>query len=167
MSLLQDLSAWDKKSTHDIQAIYVNYSSSNSFVADIISLIVKGRQLTGATWLLKYYFEQGGRLSTREIHAIYSVLLNLDSWESRLHILQSIMYMPIQSNDFQGVENFVRKGLTDSNKFVRAWSYHGFYELARTFPDLQEEAQEIFDMALRDEAASVKARVRNILKAGF
>ncbi|VAW30036.1 hypothetical protein MNBD_CHLOROFLEXI01-2929, partial [hydrothermal vent metagenome] len=31
----------------------------------------------------------------------------------------------------------------------------------------QDEAKQLFEIALKDEAASVKARVRNILKKGF
>ena len=65
------------------------------------------------------------------------------------------------------MEIYERHGLTDQNKFVRAWSYNGLYELATSFPSLRKEAERFFDMALADEAASVKARVRNIMKKGF
>jgi hypothetical protein len=75
--------------------------------------------------------------------------------------------MPIGDADRIEVETFLRQTLNDSNKFVRAWSYNGFYQLARHFPQYREEAEAIFEMALRDEAASVKARVRNIIRAGF
>ncbi len=61
----------------------------------------------------------------------------------------------------------MRKCLEDDNKFVRAWAYNGFYELAKQYPEYRTEAGQLFEMALRDEAASVKARVRNVMKQGF
>jgi hypothetical protein len=65
------------------------------------------------------------------------------------------------------LERFVRIKLSDPNKFVRAWAYKGFYELAKAFPEYQTEASQFFEMAMRDEPASVKTRVGKILKQGF
>ena len=49
-------------------------------------------------------------------------------------------------------------------KFVRAWAYNGFYLLAVQHGEYEAEARQLLTMALRDEPASVKARVRNVLK---
>ncbi|MEW8322573.1 MAG: hypothetical protein AB2606_07985 [Candidatus Thiodiazotropha taylori] len=65
------------------------------------------------------------------------------------------------------VSAFLRECLTSSNKFVRAWSYNGFYELAIQHPQYQQETKVFFEMAMRDKAPSVKARIRNIMKRGF
>lgn len=62
---------------------------------------------------------------------------------------------------------FLRNCLISDNKFVRAWAYNGFYELALQYPAYKTEVKKFLDMAMKDEAASVKARVRNILKRGF
>jgi len=62
------------------------------------------------------------------------------------------------------VEIFLRVCLLDNNKFVRAWAYKGFYELAVQYP---KETRQFFEMAMRDEAPSVKSRIRNIMKKGF
>jgi hypothetical protein len=59
---------------------------------------------------------------------------------------------------------FLRTCLADENKFVRAWAYNGFYLLSQQYPEYQQETEQFFAMAMRDEAASVKARIRNILK---
>ena len=58
----------------------------------------------------------------------------------------------------------MRHNLTATNKFVRAWSYNGLYELARRDPVYLPEVEQIFELALRDEAPSVKARIRNLQK---
>lgn len=57
------------------------------------------------------------------------------------------------------------KGLSDNNKFVRAWAYNGLYELSRQYEDLRIETMLLLDAGLNDEAASVRARIRNILRA--
>ena len=82
-------------------------------------------------------------------------------------MLQCIPFMPIAKKNINVVYNFLRWTLTDQNKFVRAWSYNGFYELSKQHPEYLDETKQYFEMAMRDEAPSVKARIRNILKKGF
>jgi len=98
---------------------------------------------------------------------VYKSLGTQEHWEAKLHILQSLPYLPIAERNRKAVEAFLRLTLTDANKFVRAWSYNGFYELARQHPKYQAETEQFFQMAMRDEAASVKARIRNIMKKGL
>lgn len=167
MAMLQDLSFWDGRSVDDILKIYENHKNSRSFIDDLVSLIVERIEENGATWLLKHHLEQGVELDSADVNRIYGVLPRLKGWEGRLHILQSIPYMPIHEKNRALVEAFVRDGLDGDHKLIRAWSFNGFYEVAKTFPDLQQEAQAIFEQALETEAASVKARIRNVLKQGF
>ncbi len=167
MTMLQDLSFWNGRSIDDILKIYHEYESSSSFVDELVSLITERIEENGATWLLKHHLEQGARLRSEHVDRIYKVLPRLSDWEGRLHILQSIPYMPIDDNNRDLVETFVRKGLNGDHKFIRAWSFNGLYELANTFPDLRREAHEIFEQALNTESNSVTARIRNVLKKGF
>ena len=94
------------------------------------------------------------------------MLDKLEHWETKLHILQSIPFMPIEITERKKVDAFLRETLTDPNKFVRAWSYNGFYELAMQHSEYLNETKQFFEMAMRDEAASIKARIRNIMKKG-
>ncbi|WP_448250543.1 hypothetical protein [Thalassotalea agariperforans] len=75
--------------------------------------------------------------------------------------------MPITDAYSRSVYNFLIITLTDQNKFVRAWTYNGLYELSKQHPEYIKEAKQFFEMAMRDEAPSVKARIRNIMKKGF
>ena len=95
------------------------------------------------------------------------MLQSLEHWESRLHVLQSIPYMPIPGTHKKKVETFLRECLVDDVKFVKAWAYSGFYELAVQYPEYQDEAEQFFEMAMRDQPASVRSRIRNIMKKGF
>ena len=76
-------------------------------------------------------------------------------------------YLPVAEGQRVQVEAFLRQALVSEQKFVRAWAYDGFYQLAKQYPEYQQEAMSFFAMAMDDEVASVKARVRNIIKQGF
>lgn len=167
MSIKQEITAWDGKSADDIRTIYLHYYEQTSFVADIIALIGDTTLQKGATWLLKYYLESGSRLKINEAKKVYGLLSQLENWETRLHVLQCIPYIPVTKTEKNKVEVFLRNCLCDTNKFVRAWSYNGFYELSSQYPEYKEETKQFFEMAMRDEVTSVKARIRNIEKKGF
>ncbi len=162
--LQEDVSAWDGKSSDDIKKIFSAHQKSSSFIADIISLMSEEQYQKAVSWLLKHYLESGGSIKSSDIHSVYRLLPTLSHWESILHLLQCIPYLPISPKDKNAVNAFVRQAMTHSNKFVRAWSYSGLHELACQFPEYKKEAQVFFDRALKEEAASIKARIRNILK---
>jgi len=167
MSISSAIASWNGKSADDIAAIYNQYYNKSDFHSSIVSLIKNKSYETGASWLLKHDFELGGQLNANEISIVYGVLSKLEYWEAKLHLLQCIEYMPISKTDVKKVENFLRLTLSGENKFVRTWAYNGFYLLAKQYIEYQEDANQFFEMALRDEAPSVKARIRNILKVGF
>lgn len=167
MGIKQEIINWDGKSSHDITAIYDLYSKQDLFSSKLIEFTQQPELQKGATWLLKHHLECGWKIPTKEITKIYKLLPNLEHWEAKLHILQCIPYMPINKTSNKHVELFLRKCLLDNNKFVRAWAYNGFYLLSVQHPTYQQETQQLFELAMKDEAASVKARIRNIMKKGF
>lgn len=167
MSLAEEIAAWDGKSADDISDIYLRYSKESTFVPCLLSMMKDASLQIGASWLLKRHCDDGAELTQGQVNAIYKLLPGFTHWETKLHILQSMSSMPVVKEKKQTVESFLRACMTDSNKFVRAWTYNGFYELARQYPEFQQEVKQFFEMAMRDEAASVKARIRNIVKKGF
>ena len=167
MSLKVEIQLWDGKSAADIKAIYDNHFSEVHFIDSTLSLLNDETIQTGASWLLKEWLSQNNQLNHKQTAVIFDNLLALKSWESKLHILQCLPFITIDTQHKAGTEHFLRLTLTDNNKFVRAWSYNGFYELAKHHNEYKDEAKQLFEMAMRDEAASVKARIRNILKTGF
>ncbi|VAW46017.1 hypothetical protein MNBD_GAMMA04-800, partial [hydrothermal vent metagenome] len=44
------------------------------------------------------------------------------------------------------------------------WAYNGFNELSVQYNEYRKETEAFFEMAMRDEAPSVRSRIRNILK---
>ena len=167
MNLEQEISGWDGKSSSDIAAIYIQYGGANYFVSEIIELSKRTDLQKGTTWLLKHHLENSGELKANECTSLLRLLPELQHWETRLHMLQCLPCMNINSEETRIVEMFLRNGIVDNNKFIRAWAYNGFYELARQYLEYKEETSRIFEMAMRDEAPSIKARIRNIMKKGF
>jgi len=167
MSIKQEIISWDGKSSRDITAIYNRHSNENSFSSKLIEFSQQAELQKGATWLIKHHLECGWKIQSKEIATIYKHLPKLEHWETKLHILQCIPYMPINKTAKKYVEFFLRKCLSDNNKFVRAWTYNGFYLLSLQHSEYQQETQQLFELAMTDEAASVKARIRNIMKKGF
>ena len=167
MSIEFEISRWDGKSADDIRAIHNRYCAKEDYVNHLVDLILNSELRTGATWLLKATLESGATITQSRIAQIYASLEKLDYWEQKLHVLQCIEFMPIEARQTGCVEIFLRACLSHDNKFVRAWAYSGYYCLAKQHKEFREEVTRLFEMALRDEAASVKARVRKVAKDGF
>jgi len=162
-----EIKSWDGKSKADILAIYKEYCGDKGFVRKLIQLVQKSECQQGATWLLKAYIDSGGVLSQSDSSILLSSLKDIKHWQAKLHFLQFLYAVKIPGNYKTAVEYFVRSLITDDNKFVRAWAYNGFYLLAKAYPEYRDEASQFFEMAMRDEAPSVKARIRAIVKSGF
>lgn len=167
MTLEKEIVSWDGKSPSDIDAIYTRHSNDDSFVSKIIEFSRQVDLQKGATWLLKRHLEDGQKSEANEVALLFNLLPKLEHWETKLHVLQCLPYMRIGKTEKNNVDEFLRKCLVDDNKFVRAWAYNGFYEISLQYPEYREETKQIFEMAMRDEAPSVKARIRNIVKKGF
>ena len=166
-TLRQRILDWDGKSASDIQTVYRDFYRKQDFVDSLVDMIGCKETEVGSTWLLKHHLEKKNAVTENQTTAIYRELHRLELWEAKLHMLQSMAFMPIPKTLKKPVEQFVRQHIADDNKFVRAWAYNGFYLLAKAFPHYQTEATELFDMALRDEPASVVARVRKLVQKGF
>ena len=167
MSIESELSTWDKKSASSIAAIYQRYKDDKQLIEQLIQLMTQKEHQIGATWLIKHALENGDQIHSNQAVLVFEKLPLLDHWESKLHVLQCLRHLPIARSELKAVETFIRKALTSSNKLLRAWAYSGFYELSRQFPEYAEETRQLFQLAMQDEAASVKARIRNIMKTGF
>lgn len=176
--LEKKLSQWDGKSVEDLEELYhsikqqKNYSPADS-QQQLIQLLENANLQTGASWLLKHGWEQQEFVPTAtDSKNILHSLPQLSAWEAKLHILQSLTYLALDQASINKTEckrlyAFLQKNLSSDNKFVRAWTYNGLYELTLNYPSYTEEVKQLFRRAMKDEAASVKARIRNIVKSGF
>jgi len=167
MCLRAAISKWNGKYVSDLEDIYKIHATQADFVNKLLGLIADGTYQSGATWLLKHYLDKGNSLRNSDVSRVYEMLKTLIPWQAKLHVLQSVEYLPIAADDAKLFEQFLRIAITDNNKFVRAWAYNGFYLLAKQYDEYRMEVEQFFNMAMNDEMPSVKARIRNILKTGF
>ena len=167
MGLRADLAAWDGKSADDIEHVYDRHCGEPSFVSETLDLAAEPSLQNGATWLLKHHIDVVNSLPADDIIRFYTLLPNFTHWESRLHVLQCIPHLPIPKEHREVVEAFLRVNMTDEVKYVRAWAYGGYWDLARQFPEYRDEAERLCETAIHHEAPSVKARLRQAMKKGF
>jgi len=158
------LQSWDKKDTDFLRDIYDQYSCEKDFLKQLVSYLVHLETESAASWLIKNYYAKNDELSEFS-NKIYQSLQTLEHWDAQLHILQIVDKLPISSKMKKTVEITLRKLLVSENKFVRAWSYNGFFILATEHQEYREEVDSFLRMGLEDEPASVKARIRNIVKS--
>lgn len=165
MNLAAAIASWDGRSADDIATVYKEFSGQQGFSESLPRLLQVKELQAGASWLLKAWLEQGGRLNDRDTASFFQSLQQLQHWNARLHSLQCLAYLAIPDDCEISLERYLRQHLTHENKFVRAWAYNGFALLSNKNPDYREQAEALFEMAMRDEAASVKARIRQIRKS--
>lgn len=163
-TLSKEIGSLDRKSGTALQSAYERHRNGNDFVATVLSRVSKAESQRAATWLLKKHLETGNSLTAAECRIVISALTDQDHWESRLHLLQCLSYLDIHEDDCVRLESFLNASIRSENKFVRAWAYNGFNELALRFPRYRKAVDGMLARVSESEAASVRARIRNILK---
>lgn len=167
MSLKADIAAWDGKSAADIRAVYAEHAHTRGFMGRLVKLAADPECEVGATWLVKHHLEStesGMNASVAETW--YACTKSLKHWEARLHLLQCMPHVPVSKLCVKHVRGFLESCIASEYKFVRAWAYTGFCELARAHPRFRAEAIELLDDGEQhDPAASVRARIRQQRKA--
>ena len=167
MTLQDELAQWDGKSAAAITAVYTNHYQHPNFIPTLITSLTHPPTQKGGSWCLKKHLESAGTLTPTQADQIYDTLHQLGHWETKLHLLQCISYLPISPEREKQVESFIRQNITSDRKFVRAWAYYGLYELAVQYPKYQSETQQLLADAMQTESGSVQARIRKALKKGF
>ncbi|MFI4873134.1 MAG: hypothetical protein ACIARQ_15075 [Phycisphaerales bacterium JB061] len=169
MSLKSDIADWDGKSADDIRAVYDAHHTKRGFLKNIVSLTKDPELAVGSTWLLKHHFDEGGAPIGDELaFELFGYTDSLTHWEARLHVLQCMQHIPVPTKRAQRVERFVSSCLSEEKKFVRAWAYSAYRDLAAAHPKYRAQAEDLLEDALATETAgSVLARVRKVIKKGF
>ena len=168
MELLSELSAFDGKHTEVLEALAARLSPRPALVRDLCALAKQdeAKLQSAATWLLKRFHEQGYAYSEGEIAMLLDLLGSVGPWEAKLHLLQMLPGLAVPEDRKAGLwrlckgENF----LQSPNKFLRAWSYNALAVLATQHPAYRKDAAALLAAGREGEAASVRARIRNIVK---
>ena len=130
VTLKEKVANWDGKSKDAITLIYEQNKNANNFIGELIRLCSFTETAKGATWLLKHALEKKHTLTTLQQHKFLKIVSTFEHWETKLHALQTLPYIPIPKKLKGPIKTFVHVSLTDENKFIRAWAYNSYYLLA-------------------------------------
>lgn len=98
-------------------------------------------------------------LPPHEVERLASRLNDVKTWQTQLHICQSIRYITVPKKSEQSIENWLKKILEARRPFLRAWSVDAY---CRSFGGSPQKTKLLLERMEKDEAASVRARVRNL-----
>ncbi len=167
-SVIREITAWDGKQVDSLKRLQQTLLPECSGLSLLVDLLEQKNELQVAvTWLLKRQLESGCQLSAKASDRLLQLGVKLENWQSILHFLQFLEWLPITENHHKALEVVLRCWINHENKFVRAWCYNAWYLLADQYPQYRHEVVLFFEMAMRDEAPSVKARIRKIEKQGL
>ncbi len=121
-----------------------------------------GNLAIGATWLIKAALESGNTLDATEIAALVVQLPRVTAWPAQLHLCQSIQYLQISGDDAGQLVDWLSPLLAHPRPFLRAWSLDALARVSQTGPDFADRFANALAKAERDDAASVRARARNL-----
>ena len=168
VDLIQELQRFDGKQTAPLEDVAARLLSDEHAVELLLAACEseEPKLETAASWVLKRLQEQGRTLSSPQSNRLLKLLPTLQAWEAKLHVLQMLPQVRVTkrlaSTVFQAAVDFLD---SEDNKFLRAWSYNALVVLADAHPQLRGQAGELVALAQQEEAASVRARIRNATKS--
>lgn len=168
MDLETEIAAYDGKHKDVLEAIAAKLSPDAAVIRDLTTLAKRddAKLRAGATWLLKHFQERGVTFSAKQSDALLALLGEVSHWEAQLHLLQIFPTLTLSDQGKAALYRLLTGGdyLQAPNKFVRAWTYNALAVLAARFPDLRGKVAPLLISAQEDEAASVRARLRRVMK---
>lgn len=169
MDLETEIAAYDGKHKDVLEAIAARLPPGGGAVRDLTALARRddAKLQAGATWLLKHFQEKGLAFSAQQSGALLALLGEVSHWEARLHLLQILPALTLPEERKAALYRLLTGSnyLQAPNKFVRAWTYNALAILATRFPELRGKVALLLISAQEDEAASVRARLRSVMKA--
>ena len=126
----------------------------------------EGTSQVGATWLLKRYQERGAEFPEPLVARLLELLMSVNRWESRLHLLQMLPGLPIPSSCAPELKQALVGWTLHRNLFVRSWAYSGLHRLAVLYPKYRGQIAPLLERAKTEESASVRARLRQLGELG-
>lgn len=164
--LEQHLLKFDGKAVSLLSETRIACNSLPGYLDDLIALSFDPRAnvADGATWILKVELDDGTRLPPDAIQCIVASLGKIRSWQAALHLCQSVEKLSLTSAQAERFVVWARTYANHTRPFVRAWSLHARVVLGHKFPALEHEASMALQAAEVDQAASVRARARQLRK---
>jgi len=165
--LREKLSAYDGKATTFLGEAEKALSETNGYLDALIALSAEpeGHFSNAATWLIKSALEKGAALTEVQIETLIEALLRVTDWAAQLHICQSLRFLTVPEHAAESVADWLTGLLASKRPFLRAWSLDALGALAEVHKEYAQSFNAALHRAQCDEAASVRARARNLSPA--
>jgi HEAT repeat protein len=166
VDLIESLQNFDGKSTSELERLSASLPRNDDSVAQLLAVAEHDDTTiqVGSTWILKRWLEEGlPQVETSAPHLV-RLLNHATHWEVRLHLLQMLTSLRVPARSLSRLKRLLTGLLTDDNKFVRAWSLSVLAAIADQSEAMRQDVISTIEEAGNDEAASVRARVRQIQK---
>lgn len=166
MNLIESLREFDGKRTGVLEELSAKLPRNDDSVAQLVAIARRKeeRLQVGATWIMKKWVEQGMSAPENLAAKVTQLLKSASHWEVRLHLLQMLVSLPIPTRSVNTLATRLPDLLASDNKLVRAWSLSVFAVIADQSEKLRADFLAKLRVAEKDEAASVRARIRRIQK---
>ena len=167
LALQRELASWDGKDTALLAALYQKLQNHDDLASALIDLLGQVDCQKAAGWLLRQHLKHDVILDETESDDLMRSLKLVQDNTARLNLLQSLDHVVIEDRNVDRLIWFLDDCMQSGHTFIKAWSYHGYYCLACQHPGYRDQVTQMLEMGLTDEPASVRARIRHCLKAGY
>lgn len=163
--LRQLLATFDGRDTTPLERAAVALPATRATADRLLALAAdESSTLVGATWVIKNMVEAGLELEPVHGEALVALLTpTSDDWAA-LHVLQTLPFVELTRRAQDALHAALVHLLGREHKFTRAWAYNALALLARADARWRPDALDRLERAYEDEAASVRARIRNAMR---
>lgn len=165
--LLDDLEAEPKPTVARLGEIYARHHQEPRFCQRVVEAIGSGDpdlERCGA-WLLRRHVKAGQVLAAGTWADVIDGFAGLKTWEGQLLMCQLLGDRPeLMDTAPDAVADFLRNATEHKTPFLRAWAITAFVALGRRHKKFATEARRRLAVARKDPTASVKARLRHLLR---
>lgn len=166
MNLIESLRKFDGRRTSELERLSSSMSRNDDSVVQLLAAAEHDETTVqvGSTWILKRWLEEGVPEVEDMAANLVRLLKSATYWEVRLHLLQMLASIRVPARSLPELKRLLPILLTDDNKFVRAWALSVLAEIADQSDAMRKDVISTIQDAENDEAASVRARVRQLQK---
>lgn len=158
------LAKFDGKAITSLAQIEAEFGNDPEYLAALIDLLPSDQPNleNGATWLIKDRLERGDSLSQTRTDQLAAAAPALTDWQAQLHVAQVARLLHPSPAPARVLALEMIELLDHERPFLRAWSLDALVHLAKLYPEFEARSQQALGEAIEDEAASVRARARQL-----
>ncbi len=161
------LADYDGRSVTILGETEAQLSNEDGYLDALIALCSAREEhmAAGATWLIKSALEAKRELTPKQVETLIMRLPSVCGWAAQLHLCQSIGLLDIPAEQAGDIAAWIKPLLAHDRPFVRAWALDALSHVAARDDGLAPSFEDALGKAHDDEAASVRARARNLAKS--